>query len=62
MFFLEGPNASTGLTEIDIVEIGQKNGVRISVVPVKAFFMTALGLCPGPRHSDDIISIAISWK
>lgn len=46
MFFLEGPNASTGLSEIDIVEIGLTHGVRISVVPVKAFFMTALGLCP----------------
>lgn len=46
MFFLEGPNASTGLSEVEIVEIGQKHGVRITVVPVKAFFMTALGLCP----------------
>lgn len=46
MFFLEGPNARTGLSEIEIVEVGQKHGVRISVVSVKAFFMTALGLCP----------------
>jgi len=46
MFFLEGPNASTALSEGEIVKIGQKHGVRISVVPVKAFFMAALGLCP----------------
>lgn len=46
MFFLVGPNARTRLSELDIVEIGKKHGVRLSIIPVSIFFMTALGLCP----------------
>lgn len=45
MFFLEGPSAKPRVSELEIIEIGQKHGVRISLLPVRAFFMTALGLC-----------------
>lgn len=56
MVFLEGPNAKTQMSEIEITEIEQKHGVYISIVPIKAFFMTALGLCS--RNLDT----ATTWK
>lgn len=49
MLFIEGPNASTGLSNAEINEIGLSQGVRITVVSAKAFFLVALGLC-----SDDV--------
>lgn len=59
MFFLEGPNARKRLSELDIVEIGQKHGVRISIIPVRAFFMTALGLCPTDLDMETIWSTVV---
>lgn len=46
MFFIQGPNASSNLSTEEIHEIGRSLGVRITVVPIKPFFMMALGLCP----------------
>lgn len=45
MFFIEGPNALSALTPTEFDEIGREHGVRITVAPVKTFFMLALGLC-----------------
>lgn len=59
MFFLEGPNAKTRLSELDIVEIGQKHGVRISVIPVRAFFMSALSLCSADLDMKTIWSTVV---
>lgn len=45
MFFLKGPRASTTLTDEQIRNVGQQNGVRISVISIIDFYKTALGFC-----------------
>ena len=56
MFFIKGPKASTSLTDEQIRKIGQERGVRISVIPILAFYKIALGLC------SDSVDALVAWE